>query len=322
MDVSDLTLSIIIICIFLLLFIFNFLVVNIQHIKENWPVYRCQPLVMPFASFFGHDTSKNFAYCIQTMQKGFMNDLLKPVNFNIGLLTDVTDKLTVDMDYARVMINYFKYSAIDMFKNIFSSMFNMMVEIQRVFVITKDTIGKMVGIMVAVLHIVNGSFITMTSAWDGPPGELIRNICFHPDTNLELVNGELVEIKNAPLNGVMENNTRIVSIMHISNLDENGELIEKMYRVKRKRHLKTKDKDINTENSNSDNDDIIVSSSHLIYDSTSKNFIQVKDCSFAELTDIKCETLTCLITSNHTIPIGGWIFHDWEDNNGSPSKTL
>ncbi len=324
MDVSDLTLSIIIICIFLLLYIFNFLVVNIQRIKENWPVYRCQPIVMPFASFFGHDTSKNFAYCIQTMQKGFMDDLLKPVNFNIGLLTDVTDKLTVDMDYARVMINYFKYSAMDMFKNIFSSMFNMMVEIQRVLIVTKDTIGKMVGIMVAVLHIVNGSFITMTSTWNGPPGELVRAICFHPDTKLELVNGELVDIKNAPLNGVMENNTRILSIMHLSNLDENGELIEKMYRVKRKRNLKTKDKEINTvnSNSNSDNDDIIVSSSHLIYDSASKNFIQVKDCSFAELTDIKCETLTCLITSNHTIPIGGWIFHDWEDNNGSPSKSL
>ena len=29
-----------------------------------------------------------------------------------------------------------------------------------------------------------------------------------------------------------------------------------------------------------------------------------------------------LITSDHSIPIGEWIFHDWEDNNGSPSKNL
>ena len=49
---------------------------------------------------------------------------------------------------------------------------------------------------------------------------------------------------------------------------------------------------------------------------------KVEDSSFSELTDIKCEKLTCLITSNHTIPIGGRIFHDWEDNNGSPSKSL
>lgn len=318
MGLSDLTLSIIVICIFMLLYIFNFLVVNIQRIKENWPVYRCQPLVMPFASLFGHNTAKNFAFCIQTMQKGFMDDLLKPVNFNVGILSDVTNKLSVDMNYARNLMAYFRLTAIDMFKNIFSSMFNMMVEIQRILIVTKDTVGKMVGNMTALLHIVNGSLMTMDSAWNGPPGGLIRAICFHPDTTLELLNGELVKIKDAPLNGLMENNTRILSIMHLSNLDENGDLIEKMYRIKRKRMFTNKD--IN--NKNGYRDDIIVSGTHLIYDPTIKNFIKAKDCSYAELTNIKCETLTCLITSNHTIPIGGWIFHDWEDNNGSPSKSL
>jgi hypothetical protein len=318
MDVSDLTLSIIIICIFMLLFIFNFLVVNIQRIKENWPVYRCQPLVMPFASFFGHNTAKNFAFCIQTMQKGFMDDLLKPVNFNVGILSDVTSKLSVDMNYARNLMAYFRLTAIEMFKNIFSSMFNMMVEVQRVLIVTKDTIGKMVGNMTALLHIVNGSLMTMNSMWNGPPGGLVRAICFHPDTTLELLNGELVRMKDAPLNGLMENNTRILSIMHLSNLDENGDLIEKMYRIKRKRIFSNKD----VNNENGYRDDIIVSGTHLIYDPRIKTFIKAQDCSYAELTDIRCETLTCLITSNHTIPIGGWIFHDWEDNNGSPSKSL
>ena len=41
-----------------------------------------------------------------------------------------------------------------------------------------------------------------------------------------------------------------------------------------------------------------------------------------KITDTKHETLCCLITSDHTIPIGKHIFHDWEDNNGSPAKNL
>ena len=318
MEISDLTLSIIVIGIFMLLYIFNFLVVNIQRIKDNWPVYRCQPLVMPFASFFGHNTAKNFAFCIQTMQKGFMDDLLKPVNFNIGILSDVTDKLSLDLNYMRKLMGYFRQMSIDAFKNIFSSMFNMMVEVQRVLIVTKDLVGKMVGNMTALLHIVNGSMMTMNSMWDGPPGGLVRALCFHPETKLELINGDLIEIQNAPLNGLLENNTRILSIMHLSNLDENGNLIEKMYKIKRKRILKYK----YTNNKKGYRDDIIVSGSHLIYDQSIKKFIQAKDCSYAELSDIKCDTLTCLITSNHTIPIGGWIFHDWEDNNGSPSKSI
>ena len=72
---------------------------------------------------------------------------------------------------------------------------------------------------------------------------------------------------------------------------------------------------------NNKNNDILVSGSHLVYDPTSTNFIQVEHLPQAEKTDIECKTFTCLITSNHIIPIGKWIFHDWEDNNGSISKT-
>ena len=50
MKTSDLTLSIIIVIIFIILFLFNLIVVGMQRIKDNWPAYRCQPLVIPFAS--------------------------------------------------------------------------------------------------------------------------------------------------------------------------------------------------------------------------------------------------------------------------------
>jgi hypothetical protein len=67
---------------------------------------------------------------------------------------------------------------------------------------------------------------------------------------------------------------------------------------------------------------ILVSGSHLIYEPGIKKFIHVEHLMAAERTEIKCETFTCLITSNHIIPIGEWIFHDWEDNNGSQSKSV
>jgi len=41
-----------------------------------------------------------------------------------------------------------------------------------------------------------------------------------------------------------------------------------------------------------------------------------------KLYDVPVPELVCLITSNHTIPIGTNIFHDWEDNQGSPSKSI
>jgi hypothetical protein len=282
-----------------------------QRIKDNWPVYRCQPLVMPFASFFGHDTGKNYAYCIQSMQKGFMDDLLKPLNFNVNILGDITSELTGTFNNFREFTKYFRFSMMDAFSNIFATLFNLMVEVQRTVINIKDMVGKVIGIMTTTLYVLDGSVMTMESAWSGPPGQLVRALCFHPETKLDLKNGNKVSMKDVELNSILKNGTRVLSVMKLSNLDENGTIIEKMYRVKR-----------NIKNNNDTDDYILVSGSHLIYNPDSKQFVQVKDLPNSEISQVDCDVLSCLITSNHTIPIGDWIFHDWEDNNGSQSKSI
>jgi hypothetical protein len=314
MKTSDLTLSVIVVFIFILLYLFNILVVGIQRIKENWPVYRCQPLVMPFASIFGHDSSKNFGYCIANMQKNFMGPLLKPLNFNISLLGDITGGLTSGLNSNRDFVSKFRASISGTFMNIFSVVFNVMIEVQRTVINVKDMINKLVGIMTTTLYILNGSIMTMESAWAGPPGQLVKALCFHPDTKLKLQSGEIISMQNIPLNSVLQNGTRVCATMQISNLDENSSIIEKMYRVKRKKNIEDIQEDTQ--------EDILVSGSHLIYDPNIKQFVHVKDLPSSELTEINCEVLSCLITSDHTIPIGEWIFHDWEDSNGSAPKNI
>ena len=306
MKTSDLTLTIIIIFLFLLLYIFNFLVTGIQKIKDNWPKYRCQPLVMPFAGIFGHDSKENFAFCIQNMQKGFMEPILKPLNFDIDVLSDVTAGLSDNLNNTRNFLREFRISTGGAINNIFTSIGNITIEAQRVFINIKDTIGKLTGIMTTVLYTVDGSIMTMESAWSGPPGKLVRALCFHPDTKLQLEKGEMVAMKDISLNSILKNGTRVCATMQISNLDENGKYIEKMYKV------------YNT----NEQDAILVSGSHLIYDPTSKQFVHVKDLPASQVSEVNCATLACLITSDHTIPIGEWIFHDWEDNNGSAPKKI
>ena len=304
---SDLSLSIIVIFIFIVLYIFNLIVVGMQRIKDNWPVYRCQPLIMPFASFFGHNTSKNFSFCIQNIQSSFMDDLLKPVSFNIGILSGITSQLTDSLNGVRGFISAFRFNLADIFKNIFATLFNIMVEIQRTMINIKDMIGKMAGIMMTTLYVINGAMLTMTSAWEGPPGGLVRALCFHPETKIKLQNGEILPMKDLPLNGILPNGSRVCAVMKISNLDENGKYVEEMYKVK---------------NQLDSNDDILVSGSHLVYDVSINQFVHVKDLSVAERAQTNCDVLYCLITSDHTIQIGEWIFHDWEDSNGSAPKNI
>jgi len=89
--------------------------------------------------------------------------------------------------------------------------------------------------------------------------------------------------------------------MKINNLDENN-YIEKLYEINHGENKET----------------ILVTGSHLIYDPILQKFVHIKDYKSDKykisLSDKNTEVLTCLITSDHIIPIGQHIFHDWEDN--------
>ena len=155
-------------------------------------------------------------------------------------------------------------------------------------------------------------------------GGLRKKLIFKSDKeNQDLIsiltvvkNGEKYPMKDIPLNSILLNGSRVCSVMQISNLDNNGNFIEKMYKVKRT-IKKEKDSD-----DNANDDSILVSGSHLVYDTTINQFIHVKDLLSAEISDINCPVLYCLITTDHTIQIGEWIFHDWEDSNGSAPKKI
>jgi len=311
MKTSDLSITIFILIVFIILYVFNILSVGINQIKEDWPVYRCNQAIMPFASIFGQDVVNNFTYCIQSMQSNYMSYLMQPLQYNLNIIGNIGKSLTTAINNIRAFFDNIRNRIIGIVKSIFAVFLNILIEFQRITINIKDLFNKLIGIMVTLMYTLNGSVMTMNSAWSGPPGQLTRALCFHPETKLRLKDDTLVFIKDVPLNAVLKNGTIVNAVMHISNLDENGKAIEALYK------LKGGEKSDILESES----DILVSGSHLVYVPTTKVFDHVENLLEAEKTDIFCDTFTCLITSNHTIPIGKWIFHDWEDNNGSKSKS-
>lgn len=300
MKTSDITLTIFIFIVFIILYIFNVLSIGIKKVSDDWPNYRCNPTVMPFASIFGHDPISNFTYCIQNMQTSYMGYLMQPLHYNFNVLGNLGANLTNDINNVRAFINNLRNFITDIIQKIFGVFLNILIEFQRLTINIKDLFGKLIGIMGTLMFTLSGSIMTMQSAWAGPPGQLARALCFHPETKVELKNGDIIKMKDLPLNSILKNGARVCAVMNISNVNENGKQIEKLYTI----------------------DGIVVSGSHLVYNTQLKRFIHVEELNEAVVTDIKCDNLACLITSDHTIPIGKWIFHDWEDNNGSTAKTL
>ena len=114
--------------------------------------------------------------------------------------------------------------------------------------------------------------------------------CFSPNTPCASNQGEVVLMKDLKLGDVLVGGIVVDAVMQIRNVEDP--------------HYKIFSKELN--------DYIYVTGSHYIKDG--EKYIEVCDYAGAELTDQIEGVLSCLVTSDHTIPVGEYTFWDWEDN--------
>ena len=208
MGSNDGALTILIIIIFIILYMFNILAVGLKNIKEDWPKYRCNPIVMPMAGALspdGKSASENFTYCIQTMQKDYMQYLLQPVNYNLNVLGSNASAITDSLNNVRAFFNNLRNMITEVIQNVFGVFLNLVIEFQRITINIKDLFGKTLGIMTTLLYTLSGSVMTMESMWKGPPGKTVKALCFKPDTLLQTKNGEFVKMEDIKLGEILKN---------------------------------------------------------------------------------------------------------------------
>lgn len=174
MKTSDLLYSIFIIIVFILLYVANILAVGKKNIEDNWPMYRCSPMIMPFASMFGHNTSKNFAYCIQNMQTDFMSNLLQPANYNLSLSSVSMQQHSDDMNNSRGMFANIRGFLAKSTSTVFGVFSNMMIFVKQLMLVFKDVLLKFVGVVKALMYLMDSAYQGAQSVWNGPPGKLVR----------------------------------------------------------------------------------------------------------------------------------------------------
>ena len=302
MRTSDIALSLFILIVFVGLYAANILAVGIQRIKDDWPKYRCNPMVMPFAGTFGHEVKSNFVYCIQNMQKNYMGFLLEPLNFNLGALANIGGGLGTALTDVQGFIGKIRSDITSIVGQIFGVFLNMLIQIQKILIDVKDTFGKLTGVMATMLYVFSGSVMTTQSMWKGPPGELVRAMCFHPDTLVSREDGTIVHMKEVEIGDRLKNGATVEATMRIKNFDAQQNAVRNFYRIE----------------GGEQRSDVLVTGSHLIYNNQTHSFVHVQNHPAAHAVALSHKWLSCLVTSDHTIPIGDHVFHDWEDNNGTP----
>jgi len=266
---------------------------SIKEIKDNWPLYRCNPMYMPLSD----DMNTDFTYCVQNITSSFMGFLLQPITFITSTLATLGGSFSDQINSIRQMFDKIRTFVSSIIQSIFGVFLNIIIEFQKIIMGMKDLIGKTIGILVTLMYVMDGSLKTMNSAWSGPSGQLVRVLgkCFYPETKIKLKNGNIIAIKDINLGDILENGSVVHSTMKIDNKNNK----EDLYCIK--------EKGVNKEN-------IYVTGSHLVYDTYTAKFIKVSDYSNATKSKVQTDWFSCLITSNHKITIGSELFWDWEDH--------
>ena len=263
---------------------------SVLDIKENWPIYRCNPSYW----IFSDNLSDDFTYCVQNTQSGMMDTLLQPLNYMVSSLSSIGGGLGEAINNIRGVFSSIKNFVGEIIQNVFGVFFNLIVEFQKIIISIKDMVGKMIGIVVTIMYILDGSIKTMKSAWNGPPGQLVKAIgsCFHPKTEIKLANGTHCSIENAPLGAELEDGGKIFAVLKIDNPKR-----EPLYKIKGKEQ------------------DIYVTGDHFVFDKINSKWIQVKNYKDAEIQpEFIPDYFSCLITTNRRIKIDEELFWDWEDD--------
>jgi hypothetical protein len=289
---SDVYTAILIIVVFIILYISSFLAIGLKKIKDNWDEYKCSPIAMPFAGYLGYDAMENFAFCIGRIQKTLMNTFLKPVFNNLDVLGDVAGGIVSSLNSLTVLManmsTGFSMAGGDIL-NIFKGI---MAKMQFFIINMKDVFAKFAGTMVVITNMIQSGGMIGASTWRGPIGETLRLLCFSPDTPVTMHDGSVKKMKNIKIGEKIKGNIDVIATLKIKGGEEH-----KFYRIWSKEL----------------NNYILVTGSHKIINPDNNELIPVELFDLAEITNKYSDTLSCLVTSTHIIPIGEYNFWDWED---------
>jgi hypothetical protein len=211
------------IIIFVLFTIVQCLIIGVafqsQWIKEitiNFPKYRCNPIMMPFVSLFGFNTSENFNFCVQGIFNVKAAEVFVPI---YGILNTFQEVITTLVNAAM--------SIRGMFSNFFSGVQNfitglrnkiqyLMNNVRMSFIRIFNLMGKVYGSMFAVLFMGQSA---MTAAFNLSDNDLVKflfEFCFAPDTPIQLSNGEYKPIVQIKIGDVLANNAVVESVFRFS----------------------------------------------------------------------------------------------------------
>ena len=287
---SDAFLSVIIILLFGFIYLITILGTNISHIKKNWPLYRCNPIIMPFASYFGVDSEDNMQKCTMNTQSSFMDAFLQPLHAMQA--ASIANQQTTHESQKTATAATTKHRSLmaSMTAGIFNKLNNVLIVMTKTGLTMEDNMARVQGLFSTVFYMFKSvTFIV----------ESIANIivgfpfyCFAKNTIIPTLHYGNIPIQHLTPGTILSDQSIVTATMILDSEGQDAFFL----------------------------DNTIVTGSHKVLHNT--KWIYVKDhpdaISLPPLTD----PIYCFNTTNKTIQLHNTTFSDWDDIEENDLPTL
>jgi hypothetical protein len=159
---------------------------NTKEIIENWPKYRCDPTIMPFAALYGHNTAENFQFCMKDMFDVQADSLLGPFKGILQtlmgtLMTMVKSLMSMRIQIATLVGGVTKLTR-EFQDRITQVMFRTQITAARI----RFLMGRLFGTFYAIIYMGLSGITAVTNFGDTFLFSFLNFLCFPPETLVEI----------------------------------------------------------------------------------------------------------------------------------------
>jgi len=269
---------------------------NIQEIKEHWNENRCKMGVMPFASFYGHNTAENFNYCMKNIFTAESGPLLSPVLQILATMIGTISIFVSTLNSIRVQFATLLGGINTIFQNFSDRMKQLTYHIRVSAMRMNSLMKRLYGTFNAMMFMTISGITAMTNFGDTFLFKFLDTFCFDPDTPIYVEGKGEIPISEVKMGDTLEGGGKVTSLFRFHADGQPMVILN----------------------------NILVSTNHFVQDGT--HWVKAEEHPDAKQAAPWAggneRPLICLNTSDHRIPLGGYVFLDYDETEEGDQTTM
>jgi len=273
---------------------------NLSNIQDNWAQHRCQPHMIPLAGFFGYSVNENFEFCLQQIIQESTKGVTGPFAGGMFGFTSVLMNLMKSANSFRTMMATLVGGVIKIISEFKARMTALMGRVKLTASRMKAMMYRVYGTMFAVIYMGLSAQTGIANFGDTFIFKFIDTFCFPPEQLVSLESGEKIPISKVLVNHILKGGHRVETIYKFA--ADGQQMVELRHQTA---------------------EPIQVSSNHFLRHNG--KWIMAKDHPDAlPIADWKGgieRPLICLSTHDHLLPVGSYIFADYDETDEANAQT-